>query len=75
MALGVAAAFRAERAGLLLSLADEQHAFLSSETSEILGRQVFLALALLERQQVHAVTPRILLHAANELLADRLHLP
>ena len=44
--------FRAEDTGLLLGLADEEHALVARELREVRLRHVVLSLAFLERHQV-----------------------
>ena len=72
-ATSVAPLLGAEDTGLLLGLADEQHALVAVELGEVLFRDVVLPLALLERDQVHPCGLGKGLHGVHESLAHRRH--
>ena len=68
---GVAPLLGAEDAGLLLGLADEEHALVALERREVLLGDVVFALALLEGHQVDALRHDEALDGLDEALTHR----
>jgi hypothetical protein len=69
--LGIPALLGPEDTGLLLGLADKEHAFVAFELGEVLLRDVILPLPLFERHQIDALRLRETLDRLDEALAHR----
>jgi len=71
--LRIPALLGAQHAGLLLRLADKQHAFLAVEPRAVLLRDIVLALMLLERDEIHLLGLDELLDRRDKPLAQGGH--
>ena len=71
--VGIPSLLGAEDTGLLLSLADEEHAFVAGERGEVLLRDVILPLVLRKRDQIDAGGLGEALHGVHEALGQGGH--